>query len=234
MLARQILDDARRELLEYGAQNFWSDSELLRYLNRGEMDFANRTRMLEDTATIDLVQGRRDYRLPANYFSVRLFLHNCPDESGKPNWKRIYPSNLEKTAQESPNFLDESAESQDRPRKYYIWQDTLYITPAPNAQSATTAYLFYKAKPIPVVNPDVDNISIDESLAEALTAYVLWKAWKKEGEDSKSEENKKIFYEYVGEGRRWLKKKSGDQRYSIDIDSPISFTGDRPGFSPFR
>jgi hypothetical protein len=234
MLAQQILDDVRRELLEYSAPSFWSDAELIRHLNRGQMDFVNRTRMLEDFAQIQLQQGRIDYVLPSNYLSVRLFVHNVPDSNGTANWMRIYPSNLEKIVQENPQFLDVSTTSQDRPSKYYIWNNTLYITPAPDAQSATTAYLFYKAKPMPIVTPSVDNISIDESLADGLTAFVLWKAWTKEGEADKAAENKQTYLEYVGEGRRWLKKKSGDQRFRLDIDSPISFTGDRPGFSPFR
>jgi hypothetical protein len=108
------------------------------------------------------------------------------------------------------------------------------LVPSPDAQSANTAYLFYKAKPIVVTNPDEQSISIDDSLSEALIAYVLWKAWTKENEQDRAEYNRKLYYECIGEGRRWLKKKSGDARNKIDIDSPISFTGDMPGFSPFR
>ena len=234
MLARQILDDVRRELLEYSAPSFWSDAELVRHLNRAQMDFANRTRMLEDSAQMTFIQGRTDYVLPSNYLSLRLLMHNIPDGNGTANWMRIYPSNLEKIAQENPQFLDTSTNNQDRPRKYYIWNNTLYVTPAPDAASASTAVIFYKAKPITILDPDTDSISIDDSLSDGLTSFVLWKAWAKEGEQDKAEASQKNYYEYVMEGRRWLKKKSGDQKFRIDIESPISFTGDRPGFSPFR
>jgi hypothetical protein len=231
MLASQIITDVRRELLELGAQNFWSDTELLRHLNRAELDFVNRTRILEDSAQLNLIQGRSDYPLPANWVSARLVMHNIPGDNNVPQWRRIYPSNLEKMAQEHPNFLDNSINSQGRPQKYYIWGNVLNIIPAPNADSATTMMLFYKSKPIAITDPDSQHIHIDDTLSEALTAYVLWKAWAKEKETDLADAQKQTYFEYVAEGRRWLKKKSGDQRFRIDIDSPISFEGDN-GFSP--
>jgi hypothetical protein len=231
MLARQILNDVRRELLEFGAQNFWSDAELLRHLNRAELDFVNRTRLLEDTAYLTLTQGRSDYELPANWISARLIMHNKPDSLGKPNWHRIYPSNLEKVAQESPNFLDGGVERQGSPRKYYIWGNTLNIIPAPDAESASQIVLYFKSKPVAITDPDTESIHIDDTLSEALTAYVLWKAWAKEKESDLADAQKQTYFEYVAEGRRWLKKKSGDQRFRIDLDSPISFDNDT-GFSP--
>jgi len=231
MLAQQILDDVRRELLEFGAQNFWSDAELLRHLNRAELDFINRTRLLEDSAQITLIQGRTDYPLPANWVSARLVMHNIPDVDGNPQWHRIYPSNLEKVAQENPSFLDNSDRSQGRPQKYYIWGNVLNLVPAPNADSASQLMLFYKSKPLAITNPATESIHIDDTLSEAITAYILWKAWAKEKESDLAEAQKQTYFEYVAEGRRWLKKKSGDQRYRIDLDSPISFQGDT-GYSP--
>lgn len=225
MLARQIIDDVRRELLEFGAQNFWSDAELLRHLNRGELDYVNRTRLLEDSAQLDLVPGRSDYPLPSNWISARLVLVNIPDNEGKAHWYRVYPSNLEKVAQESVYFLDNTEHRQGRPSKYYIWGQTLNLVPCPN-QEPGTLMLFYKSKPLAITNIDQQHIHIDDTLAEALTAYVLWKAWSKEKELDFAEAQKQTYFEYVAEGRRWLKKKSGDQRFRIDMDTPISFRGD--------
>lgn len=230
MLARQILNDVRRELLEFGAQNFWSDDELLRHLNRAELDYVNRTRLLEDSAQVTIIQGRSDYPLPANWVSARLVMLNVPDQDGRARWRRIYPSNLEKVAQENPSFMDNSAGGQHVPCKYYIWGNILNLVPAPNAQ-ATDLMLFYKSKPLPLTDPDTQYIHIDDTLSEALTAYVLWKAWAKEKETDLAEAQKQTYFEYVAEGRRWLKKKSGDQRYRIDLDSPESFNRDT-GYSP--
>jgi len=223
MLASQIISDARRELLEYSAQLFWSDAELLRLLNRAEVDYVNRTRILEDRAVMTLEQGRSDYPLPSNWISARLVMMKKVDTDGKTSWCRIYPSNLEKVAQEHPDFIDETVDHQGQPAIYHIWANDIIFTPTPDELSENDVYLFYKAKPIPIINPATDSINVDEALAEGITAYILWKAWAKEKEMDLAEEQKRIYIDYVGEGRRWVKKKSGDQRYKIDLDSPTPF-----------
>lgn len=223
LLASEIISDVRRELLEYGAAVFWSDNELMRLLNRGQLDYVNRTRILEDSASINLTQGRIDYPLPKNWFSTRLVLHNQPNTSGTDSWKRLYPTNLEKVAQERVGFLSTDTSTQSRPSNYCIWNDTIYIIPACSLDAATTVIMFYKSKPSIVTNLSTDYLSVDDSLAEGITAYILWKAWMKEKESDLAENQKNIYVDYIGEGRRWLKKRSGDQRYRIDIDSPIPF-----------
>lgn len=232
MLASTIITDVRRELLETTGVT-WNDTELLRLLNRGELDYVNKTRILEDQAYLTLVQGRSDYKLPDNWVSTRLILQNLPDLSGNNDWKRIYPSNLEKIAQEQPNLLDDTASTQSRPRKYYIWQRTLFVKPSPDSQNATQLWMWYKSKPIPLLTTG-DSINIDDSLSEAINFYILWKAWAKVREYDSAAEAKANYFEMVGEGRRWVKKESGDQRFRIDIDSPVGFAGGLQGFSPLQ
>jgi hypothetical protein len=107
----------------------------------------------------------------------------------------------------------------------------LNLDKAPTAEFATTLYLFFKAKPIPL-SLVTDSINLDDSLSEALTAYILWKAWKKEKESDLADEQQTIYLQYIAEGRKWVKKESGDQRYRIDIDSPIPFENSSNPFDP--
>lgn len=221
MLAQQIITDVRKELLEYGAQNFWSDAELLRYLNRGQSDFVNRTRLLEDSASVTLTQGRQDYPLPGNWLSARLVMLQIPNADGTNRWSRVSAYNLEKIAQENGSFLDNSIDNQGTPYKYYIWGTTLNLVPAPSAENVGTLYLFYKSKPITLLSAN-QNLEIDDSLSEAMNAYVLWKAWSKEKEQDLADTQKQTYLEYVAEGRRWAKKKNELNRF--DISSSSSFT----------
>ena len=232
MQASTIVIDCRRELLEATGLT-WSDAEFLRLLNRGELDYNRRTRCLESTAFLTLTQGRSDYPLPNNWQSMRLVLHNLPDSSGNNDWKRVYPSNLEKIAQEQPNLLDDTVATQSRPRKYFIWNRTLYVKPTPDALSATTLYIWFKSKPIPL-SAVTDQINLDDSLSEALNEYIMWKALRKVKEYSESDEHKVNYFEMVGQGRSWVKRESGDQRYRIDIDSPVAFVQGPTGFNPLQ
>lgn len=222
MLAQQILDDVRRELLEFGAEGFWSDAELLRSLNRGQLDYVNRTRLLEDSATVDLTQGRIDYPLPANWLSARLVLLRITNSDGSYRWKRLSGSTLEKSAQENIEFLDNSTNKQGEPSSYYIWGTTLYIRRAPDDDSSGTLYLFYRSKPETITDPSTQHIQIDESLSESLNAYILWKAWAKEKEADLAIEQKATYLEYVAEGRRWAKKKYEKAIFDIQSSTPFS------------
>jgi len=231
-LASTIITDVRRELLEATGIT-WSDTELLRLLNRGEIDFVNKTRCLESISTISLSIGVSSYPLPSDYLGIRLVLHNHPDVNGNNDWRRIYPSNLEKIAQEQPNLLDDTTATQARPVKYFIWNRTLYIKPTPDVTNATIISIWYKSKPIPLTSTS-QNINIDDALSEALNEYILWKALKKVKEDDIAAEHHSQYLAMIGEGRRWVKKESSDQRFRIDIDSPIPFIGGIPGFNPLR
>lgn len=223
MQAQTILTDVRRALLETSAQ-FWSDAELLRYLNRAELDYVNKTRLLEDTATLSLTQGRLDYPLPSNWLSAKAVFFKVENEDGTYRWKRLYPTNIEKNAQMAPNFMNTTTDNQGAPTRYWIWGRSLWLDRAPDATSDTTLLLFFKSKPIALTSA-TEQINLDDSLSEALTAYILDKAWSKEHEADRADEQKIIYDRYVAEGRKWAKKQSGDQRYRIDVDSPLPFDG---------
>jgi len=224
MQAQILINDARRELVETAAA-FWTDAELLRHLNRAELDFVNKTRILEDTAQVSLTQGRLDYPLPSNWLSAKAVFFKIVNSDGTFRWKRIYPSNLEKTAQQRPNFMNTETDNQGTPQRYWIWGRSLWLDKAPDANNATYLLLFFKSKPISLTLV-TQEINLDDSLSEALTAYILWKAWTKEQEFDRADAQQLIYDRYVAEGRKWVKKQSGDQRNRIDIDSPVPFDGD--------
>lgn len=229
MQASEIIADVRNELLEPIA-GFWEDTELLRSLNRAEKDFTNRTRLGERDVFMSLEIGRRDYPLPSDWLSVQALFWKDPITS---KWRRVFPTNLEKQAQENSNFLSDIVEDRDDPVKYWIWNKRIFFTPAPKANGESDIYMFYDSKPIELSTVNA-SINIDDSLSEALTAYILWKAWSKEKEIQLAAEQKQLYLQYVGEGRRWKKKRSGDQKYKIDIQSQFPFTAGAglSGFNP--
>lgn len=230
MQAQTIFTDVRRELLEISAA-FWTDAEFLRHLNRCEKDFANKTRILEDIAQLDLSQGRLDYPLPQNWFSARLVFIKLTNADGTFRWKRLYPSNLEKMGQQRPNFMNTTVDNQGAPQRYFIWNRSLWLDKAPDAENATTLLLFYKSKPV-ALTLATQEINLDDSLSEAIFEYIMWKALRKEKEYETAAEHKLEYDRYVAEGRKWVKKQSGDQRNRIDIDSAIPFDGEMNPFDP--
>ncbi len=233
MQVSQIITDVRRELLETTG-SFWSDSELLRLLNRGMTDFVSKTRVLEDKAKLSLTVGRKDYPLPSNWSSASMVFHKETNPDGNSvSFQRLRPTNLEKMAQEELNFLDESTERQARPRKYWIWNKVLNIHPAPKTVEDSDLWLFYKAKPVNILS-STEELEVDTDFAEAIIAYILWKAWMKEQESGLADSQAIIYLSYVKQALKWRKRQSGDQRNRMDIDSPYGIANDyNTGFYPW-
>lgn len=222
MQAQEIIDQVRLTLVEPVA-GFWSNDELLGWINRAETDFVNKTRLLEDDDTSATQIGVNEYPLPSNCLSVRAVMYNdITDTSQVDNWIRLKPSNLEKTLQQSPNFLALASSVQNTPASYLIWGRTLYLFPCPNA--ASTLKIFYKAKPI-TLQLASQQCNLDDSLKEGIIAFILWKAWEKEQEMEKADVQRQMYDSYVKQGLRWQKKQSGDQRYRLDISSPTPYEG---------
>lgn len=222
MQASEIIEDVRGTLVEPVA-GFWSDPELLRWINRAESDFFNKTRILEDVDSSATQVGVNTYPLPSNCVSIRAVMYNdITDPTQTDNWIRLKPSNLEKTLQENPNFLAQQPNTRGAPRAYIIWGRTLYLFPTP--LNVSDLKMFFKSKPIPLTLTS-QQCNMDDSLKEGLVAFILWKAWEKEQEEEKADVQRQIYDTYVQQGRRWQKRQSGDQRYRLDISSPTPFEG---------
>lgn len=221
MQAQIIINRVRRQLVETNAA-FWSNSELLDIINEAEADFHNKIRVLESTAFLSTIAGRADYPLPSNWLSARGIFYNNPDSTGRDAWYRVIPTNLEKQGQEQPGFLSDETDQRDKPRRYWIWDRTLYLDPIPDTDGDSNLYMFYKSKPVPLTLV-TSELNTDDSLADAIEAYVLEKAWNKEKEPDLAQKQEDRYAQYVREGRRWAKKQSGDQKYKLDIESATPF-----------
>lgn len=225
MQAQELITRVRQELVET-VGSFWSDAELLTLLVKGERDFVNRTRILEDRATLDIVAGQSRYPLPSNWLSARAVFYN--DKQGvstnPDRWRRLRPSNLEKRAQENQNFLSTATEARGVPHTYWIWGREIIVEPVPQFDGTADLTLFFKSKP-DALTIATQQIHVDDSLADGLEAYMLWKAWKKEKEPDLADEARDEYLGFVRQGLRFVKKQSGDQRFRLDIESADPIAG---------
>lgn len=223
MTTNDIITQIRSALVEPVA-GFWTNEELILWINRGQSDFVNRTRVLEDKDVTSTEANVGVYPLPSNCLSVRAIFINLATEGQTANWRRLVPSNLEKNAQQSPNFTATGDGQTGDPGSYMIWGRSLYLFPIPRTTGSDNLMMFFKAKPIDITASD-QPLGLDDSLHEALIAYVLWRAFEKEKEFDQAQYQRGIYEGYIQQGLRWAKKQSGDQRYRIDIDSPQPMDG---------
>jgi len=221
MTGQDIVNLVRAEVIEPNPA-FFTTPTLLNLLNSAQRNFVRRVRCLQNFATTSTVQGQADYPMPSDWLGSEKVFYNSP-VNGVDSWQPLNPTSITKMAQESPNFLSSSTNMQGRPNKYYIVNKTLYVFPKPATSGTNDIFMFYESKPT-VLNALSDPLSIDDSLADGVEAYVLWKMWKQDGEDQLAQEQLDRFEKEVGRGLTWKKKQLLDGKWKIDIESYVPFS----------
>lgn len=219
MTGQELVDDCRSELLERVA-GFFGDDEMLRWLNQGERDFSNRVRGFEDVATLSVQAGQSSYPLPANWLSaVAIFFNNKVD--GIDSWSLLEPTDLQEMAAMHPNFLSpQNAQANDVPNKFFIWNRMIYLYKTPGADGDRTLLMYYKAKPVSLLNL-TQSINTDDTLSGAIRAYIMWKAWTKEKELAMADEQKQLYYAGVRDGLRDVKLRALNKLNNLDVRSSL-------------
>jgi hypothetical protein len=218
-----IVADVRAEVIE-PSPTFFSNERMLALVNLAQKEYVRRTRCLQNFAWTSTVQGESAYPMPSDWLGSECIFWNDM-ESGSSNWRRIAPTSLEKMAQESPNFLSSDSQMLGKPQKYYIVGSTLYLFPKPLVSGSNDIFMYYQSREIPLVSLS-DPLSVDDSLAPGLRAYVLWKLWKQDQENDLAEEQHDLFKEEIGNGIRWRNQRTLDLKRKIDIESyqPYSYS----------
>lgn len=228
MTGQDIVDAVRAEVIEPNPL-FFTNTNLLRLINQAQKNYVRRTRVLVGSATLSTQVGVTTYPMPANWLGSEKLFWNFPT-NGTDSWTPLGPTGIEKMSQESPNFLSSDPSRFGRIQKAWIEGKTLHVYPAPQTVSPNDLFMFFEAKPVPLLTL-ADQLSIDDSLSDGIEAYVLWKMWKQDQEVQLAEEQR-IRYEgqmpggsggEIGQGLKWKKKRILDGKWKMDIESFLPF-----------
>ena len=222
VLVSDLVLDVRSALLEPVA-GFWSDAELLRWFNRAQEHFVGQTLVLEGVSYATVTAGQMDYPLPSTWLNARLILFNDQNSDGTANWKRLEPTNLEKIAQQNPNFLATDVASRGTPSEYWIWDKSIYIRACPDTTRSGALAMFFRRKPATLTST-ASSIEIDDSLAGALTSFVLMKAWEKEKNTEAASKAELDYNDFIRKGHVWHKRKAADELHRFDVKTPYLYS----------
>lgn len=216
MTGNELIIDIRNELQE-PVGGFWTDTELLTWINRAEQDYVGRIRGLESQATVGTVIGQNEYPLPGNWMSaVGIFYNDL--QNGIDSWRALEPTDLQELSLQNPNFLSTETENRGKPCKYFIWDKRIVLYPTPDVTGDANVKMFYKSKPVALTLAS-ETMNVDDSLSGGIKAYVLWKAWTKEKEFELAKDQQELYYSFVRDGLRWVKLQSLNKRHNIDVAS---------------
>ena len=179
-LASTIITDARTYLNETSA-GFWSDTELLTWLNDGILDIVSRTRCLEISEDITLVAGQLEYTIRTDYLGIEsIYYHPSGEYKGL---KMVEPRDIG------------HIEAIGEPDEWYEWDGKIGFSPLTLESSSGDTVTLYL-----ILNPEIvtlaDKITIPAIYDRALTLYIVSKGHLKERRIDKAAQ---LMAEYISE-----------------------------------
>lgn len=126
--AQSLIDDVRARIVEASADFFADDVSILRWLNQGYRNFANKTSCFEKIVGYAVVANQYEYTLPSDNASVQQF-----------TWKDQYFVR-ERDLEEYQRLAGFSDQTSDRPQIWtqYPVQSKFRVYPIPSTASYAT------------------------------------------------------------------------------------------------
>lgn len=166
-LASTIVTNARSYLNESSA-SYWSDAELLVWINDGILDLATRSKCLDRTENITLITGQLEYTLSNSYIGITSAIYN--DGSSYTGLTRIDIKEVSHTV--------DSEETE--PVCWYEWNGKIGIIPLASSDvNGDTITVYLVERPVTVALDE--SITIPAYFDHILTQYVVARALYKEG-----------------------------------------------------
>ncbi len=163
-LASTIITNAR-SLLNESAASFWTDAELLVWLNDGILDIAARSHCLETTESISLSTNTVEYAITTNFITVKAVAYVNSSSVAK----GLKPGNVLSVG--NVGDLEE-------PVFWYEFAGKIGAYPALSSVTTETIKAYLIKRPTAIASSD--NVTTPAVYDHALTLYVVAKAHLKD------------------------------------------------------
>lgn len=168
---------AVRDILNEQTAAFWTDTQLLKWINNGIIDIVSKTWCLADSETITLATGTLEYALSNDLIAVVSVTYNSA--------KGLVLGH--------PSMLGHIYDP-DEPVYYYFFNQKIGILPKPTSTVDSNTCEVYEI-PKPTEITVAGTVTVPSYLDDTLQQYVVGKALRK---DNRPTEAEKIENEYKG------------------------------------
>jgi hypothetical protein len=183
LTVKEVVDLARVELAD-STKLYWTDQELLDYLNEGrDAILVGIPRIYETTEIVTLLEGPRQ-SLPNA--SQRLF--NVQENITADSRRFVTPTNRETLSRVRPGWRGEDASDEIFHYVYVETEPTIYEV-YPPAMAGTQVRISYAKPPVKLTistdyTPGTTILTAERELARALVHFVVGKAFAKQSDTS--------------------------------------------------
>jgi len=176
-LASTIITNARYILNDTDSSSyFWSDAELLVWLNDGQKDIAGKAQCYETTESVTLSSGLLEYAISTAYLKIKAVIYTDTD-GVKIALERGTPDDIGKTGQSfDPSTLRE-------PHYWYEFGGYVGVYPAVATVSGETLTLYLVQRPTDLAS--TGTLLLPAQYDKALTLYIVAQALMKDRQNAK-------------------------------------------------
>jgi len=165
--AQTVINNSKA-LLNGSDDDIFSDTEMLVWLNNGQVDIVSRSHCLQTTADISLVASTIEYTISDSYLMVDTVIYTDASSVKK---------GLIQKAPQDIGRQGEDWSTSPNPAYWYEWNGKVGIFPALASVTTETVTLYLVTRPTAITISD--NITIpavyDKALTYYVTAQALWK-----------------------------------------------------------
>lgn len=226
-----------RDTLQDTTSVRWSDAELRRYINDAQREVVNfRPEASATTANMALVVGTKQ-TLPAAGLRLIKITRNMSSAAADATGKRavrlvnVDILNTQEPDWHDPNVSGDAAHSTTV--KHYVFDDddprTFYVYPGASSTS-TFLEIVYSKSPTDLTT-GTDTIDIDDTYANAIIDYVLYRAYMKDaeyaGNAQRANNHYQLFTASIGQGgqAQLLLDPNNDRVSNIGAVNPLMQQG---------
>jgi hypothetical protein len=157
-----------RYYLNESTASFWSDAELLRWLNDGTLDIVARTHCLETTEAETITTGTTSYAITTSFLTVKGVVYNGVQSLRKGSLEHMGDT----TNVGSPAY-------------YFTWGNNLIVYPSPESGVSGYALVSYLVtRPTDILAGA--NVQVPAQFDRALILYIAAQALFKDGQFAKA------------------------------------------------
>jgi len=169
-LASTIITNARAYLNDTVATYFFSDAEMLVWLNNGLVDMVNKSNCYETTEDIALVADQVEYAITTAYIVVKAVRY--VDSASKS--RGLLPGKPEDVG---------VSEDIEEPQYWYDWAGKIGIYPVLASVTTEKVTLYLVKRPVAIAS----NVAVPTPAIydKALTMYIVAQAWAKDRQTAK-------------------------------------------------
>lgn len=175
-----------RYYLNESTASFWSDAEILAWINDGQRDIVARTHCLEGKENETIITGTYEYAIGSSYITVEGVTFTTSTST----------SSLKKGS------IEHMGDTMDvgQPAYYFTWDNNLVVYPVPDSGvSGTTLTIYYIEMPTDLTS-GTSTIVVPKQFDRALLLYAVSQALFK---DEKFAKAGRFMAEYLAELDRY-------------------------------